>query len=189
MLLSKYRQVVLTFLTLTFLSTNIWAEPKADRIQWSHLIPEGFEPETLLKDYEDDIKRLNEMPDNSEEGLALLQKLQAIIANSPINEKLDGQTVSIAGFIAPLTVKNAAIDQFLLVPYFGACIHVPAPPINQTILVNTAPGQGIKLHMADFPYLVTGKLTLQQTSTDIGTAGYHLIDAKVEQYKDDIWLE
>ena len=186
-LLIKNLAILLLF---TVFSSTVWAaDTEVKRINWSNLIPTGYEPEKLLEQYEDDINRLNELPDNSEEGLELLQKLQNIIANSPVNEKLAGQTVSIAGFIAPIGIKNGVVNQFLLVPYFGACIHVPAPPINQTILVNTVAGQGIKLHMVDFPFLVTGKLTLQQTSTDIGTAGYHLINAKTEQYKDEVWLE
>lgn len=159
------------------------------KIKWSDLIPEGYEPEKLLQQYEDDINRLNELPDNSEEGLAILQKLQDVIANSPVNPKLDGKTIALAGFIAPLSIKNGTVTRFLFVPYFGACIHVPAPPVNQTILVDVAPGNGIQLHMVDFPFLVIGQLKLHHTDTDIGAAGYHLINATTEQYKDDVWLE
>ncbi|MGE4500034.1 MAG: DUF3299 domain-containing protein [Hydrogenovibrio sp.] len=175
------------FLWALVASVAVAEEPR--KIKWSDLIPEGYEPEKLLQAYEDDINRLNDLPDNSPEGLAILEKLQDVIANSPVNEKLDGQTIALAGFIAPLAIKNGTVTRFLFVPYFGACIHVPAPPVNQTILVDTAPGQGIKLHQVDFPFLVTGKLTLQHTQTDIGSAGYHLIDAHTEQYKDEVWLE
>ena len=49
---------------------------------------------------------------------------------------LNDKDVRIPGFIVPLEYKESEIvTRFLLVPYFGACIHEPPPPPNQTIYV------------------------------------------------------
>lgn len=45
-----------------------------------------------------------------------------------VNKKLDNQDVRIPGFVVPLEGDAKKITAFLLVPYFGACIHVPPPP-------------------------------------------------------------
>lgn len=48
--------------------------------------------------------------------------------------ELDGQDVRIAGFVVPVeTTAEGKLKEFFLVPYFGACIHVPPPPANQII--------------------------------------------------------
>lgn len=178
------------FCFLLLLAIGVQAQDKKDNeIKWSDLIPEGYEPEKLLTKYEKDIERLNNLPDGSEEGLEIINRITAEINNAPMNEKLNGKLVSLAGYIAPLDIKNGTINRFLLVPYFGACIHVPPPPMNQTILISTAPGQGLKLHQVDYPFLVTGKITVTSEKTEIGSAGYFIDQAKTELYKDDIWLE
>lgn len=170
------------------MSTHAWAaSPK--ELQWSDLIPAGYEPEKLLEKYENDIERLNNLPDNSQEGIAIIQRITAEINAAPMNKTLDGKHIRIAGYIAPLDIKNGMVTRFLLVPYFGACIHVPPPPMNQTILVQTAPRQGIKLHEVDYPFMVTGQLTLFKTTTDIGQAGYRIQSAKTALHKDSVWLE
>ncbi len=50
--------------------------------------------------------------------------------------ELDGQRVKIPGFVVPLeSDEGGKMTEFFLVPYFGACIHVPPPPPNQIVYV------------------------------------------------------
>lgn len=163
------------------------ANPK--RIVWDDLMPDDFKPEKLQEKYAKDIARLDALPDDSEEGLAIIERIQKEVDAIPANPKLDGMWVSLPGFIAPLEIKNAAIKRFLLVPYFGACIHVPPPPVNQTVLVDTLPNQGIRLHEVDYPFLVTGQIQVINNTFDIGTSGYHLKEAKVERYLESDWYD
>lgn len=156
---------------------------------WSDLIPEGYDLEGLAKRFEKDIEKLDTLPDGSEEGLAIIQRIQAAVDSVPTNDKLDGKWIKLPGFIAPLDIKKGKITRFLLVPYFGACIHVPPPPVNQTVLVDLLPDQGISLEEVDYPFMITGKMTLQKTSTDIGNAGYHITQAAKEIHHDNRWLE
>lgn len=165
------------------------ADNKVNKITWSDLIPEGHEPEKLLEKYEKDIERLNNLPEDSEEGLEIIERIQAELDASPMNTKLNQKTVKLEGYIAPLDIKDGLVSRFLLVPYFGACIHVPPPPLNQTVLVEALPKQGIPMHRVENAFIVTGTLLVKEGKTDIGNAGYHIIDAKTELYKDTVWLQ
>ncbi len=199
---SRQRLFITAVLSLLCLTFSVQAQEQSDQskrqdgtqahpfeLGWSDLIPEGFEPEKLAKKYEDDLNKLDSLPDGSEEGLLIIQRIQAEVDMIPSNTEWDGKWVSLPGYIAPLETKNAAVRRFLLVPYFGACIHVPPPPVNQTVLVDLKPKQGIKLHEVDYPFMVTGKLSVAKTSTDIGNAGYHITEASVRIHHDSRWLE
>ena len=61
-----------------------------------------------------------------------------------VTGKFNGQTVRIPGYIVPLEFDGAKIKQFLLVPYVGACIHVPPPPANQLIYVTSEKAHELK---------------------------------------------
>ena len=51
--------------------------------------------------------------------------------------QLIGKSIKIPGFAVPLEGDDGFeyVKEFLLVPTFGACIHVPPPPPNQVIYV------------------------------------------------------
>jgi hypothetical protein len=126
--------------------------------------------------------QLAQFEDGSPEAYDLYMKMQAEFDNAPVNETLDGVLVRLPGFIAPLEYADDLITEFLLVPYFGACIHVPPPPANQTVLVKLAEGQGITFEDTWNPFWVMGELTAEGTSTELAEAGYHINDAFVELY-------
>ena len=54
--------------------------------------------------------------------------------------ELDGKRVRIGGYVVPLDFEATNVKEFLLVPFVGACIHVPPPPPNQIIYVKSAKG-------------------------------------------------
>jgi hypothetical protein len=98
------------------------------------------------------------------------------------NPELEGKVVKIPGFIVPLDVaKDGTVSEFFLVPYFGACIHVPPPPPNQIVHIQ-AP-KGIALDSIYEAYWITGKLRVQQKTTRLGAATYAITADKVEIYK------
>ncbi|EDX86994.1 transporter, NiCoT family, putative [Synechococcus sp. PCC 7335] len=56
------------------------------------------------------------------------------------NPDLEEQSVQLSGYILPLGNAQAdsrtqTVSEFLLVPYVGACIHVPTPPPNQMVYI------------------------------------------------------
>jgi hypothetical protein len=102
--------------------------------------------------------------------------------NFNVNKSLEGATVRLPGFIVPLqAVKNGDVNEFLLVPYFGSCIHVPPPPPNQIVYVHTSKRSGIEsIYDA---YWITGKLHLQTRTTKLGATAYELSADKIEVYR------
>lgn len=99
-----------------------------------------------------------------------------------VNKSLEGATVRLPGFIVPLeAVKDSGVSEFLLVPYFGSCIHVPPPPPNQIVYVHASKRAGIdSIYDA---YWITGKLHLQTKTTRLGSTAYELSAEKIEVYK------
>ena len=95
---------------------------------------------------------------------------------------LDGQRVRLAGFVVPLGFNDAArVTEFLLVPFVGACIHVPPPPPNQIVLVEAA--RGFVSRSLFHPVEVTGRLTTSLSETDLAATGYHLAADDVRDHR------
>ena len=97
--------------------------------------------------------------------------------------RINGKKIKLAGFIAPLENSNGKVTDFLLVPFFGACIHVPPPSVNQTVLVQTTKDNAIESDDASSPYWIKGTLVTESKSTDIGAAGYRIDGAITEVYE------
>jgi hypothetical protein len=151
------------------------AAPEAQGVrtlEWLDLLPEhareGYTPgpASAAHDY------------LGESGPAAVQQT----ANAPVNPELEGKLVKIPGFIVPLDVaKDGTVSEFFLVPYFGACIHVPPPPANQIVYVTAT--KGIALDSIYEAYWITGTMKTQNKSTRLGAAAYSLSADKVEIYK------
>jgi hypothetical protein len=102
--------------------------------------------------------------------------------SAAVNTELNGATVKIPGFIVPLEMgKDGVVREFLLVPYFGACIHVPPPPPNQIVYVRMR--TGIKLESIYDAQWITGRLKTAPFASQMGSAAYTLEGSKVEIYK------
>jgi hypothetical protein len=107
-----------------------------------------------------------------------------------VNDNLNGEDVRIAGYLLPLEFTETGDTDFLLVPYVGACVHVPPPPPNQIVFVRLAK----KFIAKDLytPVWVEGALKTKQSSKALSlidgtrdiTIGYHLDGGKVEIYKE-----
>jgi uncharacterized protein len=90
--------------------------------------------------------------------------------------ELDGQDVRLPGYIVPLdTDAEGRLKEFFLVPYFGACIHVPPPPPNQIVLVRLAE----PIPMTDIwdAFWVEGTMKIETQQNDMASSAYTL-DAK-----------
>jgi len=92
--------------------------------------------------------------------------------DAPVVKALDGQSVSLPGFVVPLEGDSEVITEFLLVPYFGACIHVPPPPPNQIVHV-TIKG-GVPIDSLYDAIVVTGIISTETWSGEIAQVGYKM---------------
>jgi hypothetical protein len=87
------------------------------------------------------------------------------------------------GFIVPLAVdKQMRTSDFLLVPYFGACVHMPPPPPNQ--IVRVLMEKPLQLTSMYEPVWVIGTMSAQSASTELATAAYTLAGKSIEIYEE-----
>ncbi|MDX8524857.1 DUF3299 domain-containing protein [Mesorhizobium sp. MSK_1335] len=69
---------------------------------------------------------------------------------------LQDKTIQLAGYALPVDRDGDLVYQFLLVPWTGACSHMPTPPPNQIVLVT--PAHPYRMSEAYEPVAVTGVL-------------------------------
>lgn len=97
--------------------------------------------------------------------------------------ELDQQRVRIPGFVVPLTYdEDQRVLEFFLVPYFGACIHMPPPPPNQIIHVKAA--KPFKLRTLYDPYVVDGQMFTRVTSNSVGISAYAIEAEDVRPFEE-----
>jgi hypothetical protein len=93
----------------------------------------------------------------------------------------NGQIVRLSGFIVPIDYKGTGVTAFILVPYVGACVHVPPPPANQLVFVTTGtPYESAGLFEA---VTVTGMFGTASTSTQLAEIGYALSAEDIRPYR------
>ncbi len=151
-------------------------------LRWEHLVPQGYEPETIMAKYAAQIDQITE---GSPEDDALMEKIMAEFNTAPSNASLGGKRVRLPGFISPLDEKDGIVSEFLLVPYFGACIHQPPPPVNQTLLVRPLADKSVEMDAIYEPVWVTGDLKVENTKTSLASAGYLIENAQLEPYTEE----
>ena len=105
----------------------------------------------------------------------------ANIEIAPIVASLDKQKIRIPGYVIPIKFDDSSVSEFLLVPYVGACIHVPPPPENQIVYVSLKKPYETKDLWA--PVWVNGIMTAKMSMTEYATAGYHMLEATAEEYE------
>ena len=140
-------------------------------IGWEQLIPAGWDPYKDLK-----ALNLDSLKDNDPKADEALKKMRQMWDNAPINPMVLGQNVRLPGFMVPLEDLPEGTKEFLLVPYFGACVHSPPPPANQIVhVVLDKPTKRFRLMDTLW---ATGTLSATKTDSHMGVASYRL-DAKL----------
>ena len=146
-------------------------------ITWDMLLPEGWSVEKVLENL-----NLDALGDNDPKAREAMKKIREMWDNAPANPKFDKRRVSIAGFVVPLDGEREKTREFLLVPYFGACIHAPAPPANQVIHVKVKAGNTVTLSPAS---LISGTIRTVRTGTKMAVTGYEMTIDKAEPFKQE----
>ena len=146
--------------------------------RWYELGPEGWDP---YKEARELRKNGGSYGDDDPRAVDLLKKLHDLWDNAPTNPALDGVAIRIPGYVVPLENGKDGVKEFLLVPYFGACIHSPPPPSNQILRAMTrAPIANLKT--MDNVW-VSGRLKVARTGSSMGSSGYSLQVEDVQPYK------
>ncbi|AIS10806.1 lipoprotein [Pseudomonas chlororaphis subsp. aurantiaca] len=161
---------------LMLVALPLWAAEPRD-LAWSEMIPPDAPAEVPnMKPLHD----LSQMSDAlaAESAPAARQDMP----NAPVVQSLDGLSVRLPGYIVPLEVsEEGRTTEFLLVPYFGACIHVPPPPSNQIVHVKSE--VGVKLDELYQPYWIEGPMQVKASTSDIADAGYQMEAQKIYVYE------
>jgi hypothetical protein len=152
------------------------SRPGVQTLDWKDLVPAGFDPNRLLKKYYDDVATLR---DNDPRAAQLAEALREAWESAPVVEALNNKMVKLSGFLVTLEGDGKAVSEFLLVPFFGACIHVPPPPSNQIVLVRTA-ARPFKAKQMFQTVAVTGRMRTESVRHEVASASYVIEATHVE---------
>ena len=191
--MKKIRFIIFAALTFCIASSYfVFAAEPTDykTIEWVELIPKDdldalLNPPSYLDEIEDGSleDKISTGLLNALEASADDRYQQALISTNVIPE-MDGKAVRIPGFVVPLEFNDEQqATQFFLVPFFGACIHVPPPPPNQIIMIK-AP-QGLHFDNIYTPFWVSGVLQVETTENEMGISAYSMQLAHSEVYTED----
>ena len=108
---------------------------------------------------------------------------QQALVSTDVNENLDGAMIRIPGFVVPLEFdEEQTISQFFLVPYLGACLHMPPPPPNQIILVD-APA-GVQMAALYEPFWIEGQISTTVSENDMAKSAYAMQLHRLTPYRE-----
>ena len=159
---------IVATLTGLILAGAAQAAPKPLNLTWPKLVPEGSGGP--------DYTRVSPV-------LQIIKGLMSDEAKTPsVVASLNGRSVRLSGYVVPLKHKGTRVSEFLLVPYVGACIHVPPPPQNQIVYVTTKIPIKVKILFA--AVTVTGIMSTQSSANEMAEPGYRINDGDVRPYKE-----
>ncbi|GAB2906545.1 DUF3299 domain-containing protein [Rheinheimera gaetbuli] len=171
---------VALYLTLVASFNLVASEVKT--IEWTDLMPEE-ELKMLLQmpEVQHDYSQPSPFDDNYQGDDPAAQQWQQILTSAKVREEFNNTKVRVPGFIVPLEFDaEQNVTSFFLVPYFGACIHVPPPPPNQIIYMHGA--KNLKADMIYSPFWISGTLKTETMTHDLGQAAYSMAVDSVEEY-------
>jgi len=180
---------------------NLLADPDGvTELKWDDLMPVG-EDEVLTQLYEtyysnlrQDMvgrsQRLEDLANNKGEEFDVSSLISEGAVNDTMEqigtfnvvEELDGLNVRLPGYVVPLDFSSdGEYTEFLLVPYFGACLHTPPPPPNQIVYIKSDPAT--KVASIYEPVWVEGLMKTGQFESETGDSAYELTLSSLEAYE------
>lgn len=165
-------------MTMAAPAAPAWAAPEAEDLRWDDLWPDG-EDDVIQDLYSDYLANLwdNPVAEGSEADVGVQ------IGTFNVVEDLDGVRVRLPGYAVPFDFRPGGhVSEFLLVPYYGACLHQPPPPPNQTVYVS-APDGPIQLPELWAPIWVEGEMRTEKRESDLADSAYTIIVEHVERYE------
>ncbi len=145
-------------------------------VTWDDLIPKDWDAMAALKGI--NVARLRDGDPKAQEAL---DKLRAAWDAAPVVSTLENKRIRLAGFIVPLERKGDLVSELLLVPSFGACIHSPPPPANQTVhVILNKPVAGLQTMDT---FWINGTLKTARGESGFGVFGYRLQGESMDRYE------
>ena len=164
----RLNKVIVAAMAVLIVVGGASAAPKPQELTWNQLIPAG-----------------GGGPDYTRVS-PVLQIIKGLLSDEtnppPVVASLDGRHVRLSGYVVPLKHKGTRVSEFLLVPYVGACIHVPPPPQNQ--IVHVTPNNPIKVKKLFAAVTVTGTMKTRSSASELAETGYSITGGDVRPYKE-----
>jgi hypothetical protein len=146
---------------------NSLANPSSRDVTWEELSPGGLDPREYVRNA-------------SPLAALILSPGGEAHAAAKLAYKLNGVRIRLSGYVVPLKVSGNGVGEFLLVPYVGACIHVPPPPRNQIVLVTSAkPFKSRGMFQA---VTVTGTMSVNGSEAKGAATGYRIMSGEIADY-------
>lgn len=160
---------------------------KYQQIQWIDLLPE------------EDLQALTEapIPDSILEGSAAdkinsplsmtikdpVSDYERALVSVRVKNEFNKRKIKLPGYIVPIeTTEDGRATSFFLVPFFGACIHLPPPPPNQIIYATYE--KGIKMDDLEIPFWIEGTVFTKKKMNDLALAAYSATVDRLYEFKD-----
>jgi len=184
--------------------TPVPVEAKAPMVLvWDDLMPVGEEAllaEMYTEYYEDlesrmirETRRLQDLDKETVDGEDTGFDINSIsegasndtmeqIGTFNVVTSLNDQNIRIPGYVVPLDFNaRNEYKEFLLVPYFGACLHTPPPPPNQILFVKS--DKAVEIKDIREPVWLEGRLNTGEFTSDLADTAYELSLSKLEAYE------
>lgn len=157
-------------------------------IEWTQLIPEDdltalLNPPEFLFNIEDgseldSVDALFDRPNKDNTSQRFEQALKSV----RVIEEFDNKPIRIPGFVVPLkSDEHQRITEFFIVPYFGACLHMPPPPPNQMLYGKVT--EGFELTELTIPFWFEGVIHIDTMSNLTGTSAYTMSLDNIAPYE------
>lgn len=170
------------FFLVPLLLASALAHAELPETDWLELMPKS------------DQKALEQMPEidhNSPEamgtftdkgGLKQAKGLPAVMYSTKTVAAMNGKQIRLGGYPVPLeSDAKGNSTLFFLVPYPGACIHVPPPPPNQ--IVHVVLPRPIEMPDMYSPFFLAGTLRAERLDDDLAGSAYTMRDAELRPYE------
>ncbi len=165
-MIRSVRAVVSAMTLMTLMTLTLSAAAELRELEWLELMPE-----------EEAAAWLSDAGQVDHSGFSAPEPFQSFRTVS----ELDGKSVRIPGFVVPIeTDGEGNLKEFFLVPYFGACIHVPPPPANQIIYGRL--DKPIPMVNIWDAFWMEGRLNVEGIENDTAASAYTMDVSKLELY-------
>ncbi|MBO1255012.1 DUF3299 domain-containing protein [Alteromonas sp. 5E99-2] len=107
---------------------------------------------------------------------------QALTSTNVVPE-FDKKAIRLPGFVVPLGFNESQkVTEFFIVPYFGACLHLPPPPPNQIVYATS--DLGIDVDDLYQPFWFEGTIIIETVTNEMGLSAYKMALDNVEEFED-----
>lgn len=128
---------------MSICSKVIASDVTFEEIDWIELMPREdlavlLDPPNFLLGIEDGSEEDNMQTLSAKSKMDdKAKRFNEVLKSERIIKEFDGRNIRIPGFIVPLTSNNEReVVEFFIVPYFGACLHLPPPPLTKLFLAS-----------------------------------------------------